>query len=190
MTLYDFDNTIYDGESSVDFFLFCLKKKKSLIKYLPRVFYTAILYKMRLLTIEKLLKSASKMTTPFINSNEDFDMLAKEFWQIHEKKLKANYLDKLKPSDIIITASPRFLIEAILPTLGIKSAICSEFNTDNGELEFANFGKNKVIAFKKKYPNKKIKNFYTDSLNDLPLIELAEKAFLVKGNKEPILIEK
>ena len=28
--VYDFDNTIYDGDSSVDFFLFCLRKKISL----------------------------------------------------------------------------------------------------------------------------------------------------------------
>ena len=35
VNLYDFDNTIYDGDSSVDFYLFCLKKKISIIKYLP-----------------------------------------------------------------------------------------------------------------------------------------------------------
>lgn len=32
VNLYDFDNTIYDGESTVDFFLFCLKKKKKFNK--------------------------------------------------------------------------------------------------------------------------------------------------------------
>ena len=190
MNVYDFDNTIYNGESTVDFFLFCLKKKKSLIKYLPLVFYTAILYKIRVLSIEKLLKAASKMTSEFINSNEDFNKLATEFWSLNEKKLKSGYLSKLNSSDVIITASPRFLMEAILPTLKISDAICSEFDTNTGQFEFANFKENKVIAFKRKYPNEKIINFYTDSLNDSPLIEMAENSFLVKGNKEPILIKR
>ena len=26
--IYDFDKTIYDGDSTVDFFLFCLKREK------------------------------------------------------------------------------------------------------------------------------------------------------------------
>lgn len=190
MNLYDFDNTIYDGESTVDFFLFCLKKKKNLIKYLPLVFYTAILYKMKVLSIEKLLKAASKMTSEFVNSNENFDKLAKEFWCLKEKKLKPNYLSKLNSSDVIITAAPQFLIEAILPTLKISDAICSEFDTNTGQFEFANFRENKVIAFKRKYPDEKIINFYTDSLNDLPLIEMAENSFLVKGDKEPVLIKR
>ena len=190
MNVYDFDNTIYDGESTVDFFLFCLKKKKSLIRYLPLVFYTAILYKLRILSIDKLLNSASKMTSAFVNSNEDFDKIAKEFWDLHQKKLKPSFLNKLNSADVITTASPRFLIEAILPILKIENAICSEFDTKTGQLEFANFRENKLIAFKKKYPNERIVNFYTDSLNDSPLIEFAENAFLVKGNNEPKLIKK
>ena len=37
---------IYDGESLVDFFSFCIKKKKRLILKLPTVLYVAILYKL------------------------------------------------------------------------------------------------------------------------------------------------
>ena len=35
--VYDFDGTIYDGDSSIDFFLFCLKKNIKVIFYLPKV---------------------------------------------------------------------------------------------------------------------------------------------------------
>ena len=37
MNVYDFDNTIYDGESTFDLFLFYLKKKPSLIRLMPTV---------------------------------------------------------------------------------------------------------------------------------------------------------
>ena len=190
MNVWDFDNTIYDGESTVDFFLFCLKKKKSLVKYLPVILYTTILYKVRLLTIDGLLKAAGKLTSAFINnSSEDPDELAAEFWEKNRKKLKPSYVSRLGKSDVIISSSPRFLIEAILPTLKVANAICSEFNTKTGLFEFANFKENKVIAFKKRYPPARIVNFYTDSLNDSPLMELAENSFLVKGNKDPVLIK-
>ena len=45
MNAYDFDNTIYDGESLFDFFIFCMYKKKSLILYFPFVLYILVLYK-------------------------------------------------------------------------------------------------------------------------------------------------
>ena len=43
MKVFDFDNTIYNGESSFDFALFMVKKKKSLIKYLPNFLYLLVL---------------------------------------------------------------------------------------------------------------------------------------------------
>ena len=36
-TVYDFDKTIYDGDSSFDFMKFLIKKKKSLIIYTPKM---------------------------------------------------------------------------------------------------------------------------------------------------------
>ena len=37
MNVFDFDNTIYDGESAIDFFLYYLKKDPKLIRYLPSI---------------------------------------------------------------------------------------------------------------------------------------------------------
>ena len=41
---YDFDKTIYDGDSSIDFYLYCLKRKKSIILLLPIQLYGMLLY--------------------------------------------------------------------------------------------------------------------------------------------------
>lgn len=41
---YDFDKTIYDGDSSVDFYKFCLKKNKKVLLMLPIQIYGLILY--------------------------------------------------------------------------------------------------------------------------------------------------
>ena len=35
MNCYDFDKTIYNGDSTKDFYLFCLKRHKGIIKTFP-----------------------------------------------------------------------------------------------------------------------------------------------------------
>ena len=39
INVYDFDKTIYNGDSTIDFYLFCLKKKFSIILLLPLQIY-------------------------------------------------------------------------------------------------------------------------------------------------------
>ena len=41
---YDFDGTIYDGDSSVDFYKFCLKKNKKILIQVPIQLFGLILY--------------------------------------------------------------------------------------------------------------------------------------------------
>ena len=44
-------------------------------------------------------------------------------------------------------------------------------------------GKEKVKRFYEAFPDGKIDNFYSDSYSDSPLAEIAEKAFMVDGDK-------
>lgn len=188
MRVFDFDNTIYNGETVVDFFLFCVKKKKTLCLYIPLVVYTTILYKLNILSINKLYRLASKMSSAVINNKENAGLFVKEFWEGHECKIKQEYLDIIEPNDVVITASPRMIIEGINNKINTKNFICSEFNLDTGKFEFICMGKNKVIKFKETYPNATIKEFYTDSLTDKPLIQISEKTYLIKGEKTKKII--
>lgn len=191
MNVYDFDNTIYDGESIVDFFLFCLKKKPSLILYLPRVMYTLLLYKLRLLSIKKFYKLAGKISSAVLSNKEHLNEFVNEFWKRNRRKLKPKYVNMLTDKDVIITGSPRMLMMGIINELNVlpQNIICSEFNLDTGCFEFICLRENKVAVFKEKYPNKKISNFYSDSLNDIPMMKLAKRSYLVKKNKNPKLID-
>lgn len=191
MNVYDFDNTIYDGESIVDFFLFCMKKKPNLTLYFPRVIYTLVLYKLRLLSIEKFYKLASKLSSAALSNKEYLDDFVKEFWKKNHRKLKPKYVNMLTSKDVIITGSPRLLMLGIMNELAVlpENIICSEFNLDTGCFEFICLRENKVAVFKEKYPKEKINNFYTDSLNDIPMMRLAKNSYLVKKNKDPKLIE-
>ena len=188
MNVYDFDNTIYDGESVFDFFLFCVKKQKSLILYFPMLLKNLFKYKAGKLTIDGLYEEAGKLTKVVIQNREHADEYINEFWSINSRKLKKEFLDRLKSDDVIITASPDILIKAISDKLKTENIIGTRIDLDTGRVEFACFRQNKITAFKEKYPNAVIDEFYTDSLNDMPLAKLSNKAYLIKKGKAPQLI--
>ena len=187
MNVYDFDNTIYDGESVFDFFLFCLKKQKSLILYFPMLLKNLFRYKAGKLSIDELYEEAGKLTKVVIKNRENADEYISEFWSINSRKLKQEFLDKLKSDDVILTASPDILIKAISDKLKTDHIIGSRIDLETGKMEFACFRQNKITAFKESYPNAVIDEFYTDSLNDMPIAELADKAYLIKKNKVQLI---
>ena len=46
MRVFDFDNTIYDGESVIDFYLFSLRRNPKVARYVPVVLYHLLRYKL------------------------------------------------------------------------------------------------------------------------------------------------
>ena len=156
---------------------------------MPIVLYSALLYKLNKLSIDKLSEAASKLAKTVVNNKENIDAFVEEFWNINKSKLKKEYLDMISSEDIIITASPNILIEGIAKELKTKKIISSIFNVDTGKFEFLCFRENKVKVFKEKFPDVVIDEFYTDSYSDLPLMKIAKKAYLVKKNNPPELIK-
>ena len=54
MNVYDFDKTIYDGDSTVDFYIYCLKKFPQIIILLPMQLIAIIKYKMKVINKTKM----------------------------------------------------------------------------------------------------------------------------------------
>ncbi len=182
MNVYDFDNTIYDGESVVDFFLFYCKKDKSLLKYIPAVFFALLKYKAGKVTIEQALSRYGKVVGDYYKNNDRINEDMKFFWDEHMHKIKPFYKDIQSDDDLIISGSPEFSLEIICKRLGIKRYIGSIIEKD-GTIPRLCIREAKVKAFFAEYPNTEIENFYTDSINDKPLIEISKNAYLVKGDK-------
>ncbi len=182
MNVYDFDNTIYDGESVIDFFLFYCKKDKSLIKYIPSVFIALVKYKLGKVTIEQALAKYGEAVGSYYRDNDQIkdDMLT--FWDKHMHKIKPFYKKIQTDDDLIISGSPEFSLEIICKRLGIKRYIGSIIEKD-GSIPRLCIREAKVKAFFEEYPDTEIENFYTDSINDMPLIEISKNAYLVKGSK-------
>jgi len=183
MNVYDFDNTIYDGESTIDFFFFVVKKKKIAMIATPIFIFAFIMYKSRLLTINCLSKTIGLFSKAMVKYNDDMIKYINEFWNENSHKLKPLFLDMLNEEDVIITCLPDFMIDIIKEKLKTENIICTKINKETGELELLCFKNNKVFEFQKQYPDIKINKFYTDSFNDISFMKLAKETYIVKKDK-------
>ncbi len=67
MNVYDFDKTIYAGDSSIDFTLFCYKRYPNLLKYIIYQVKGVFLY-----TIKKIEKTEMKECYSQQNITENY----------------------------------------------------------------------------------------------------------------------
>lgn len=180
VNLYDFDNTIYNGDSSTDFFFYALMKYPKIVKHIPSIIWNALLYKLKVIKKTKFKENIFA----FLKSIPDVDELVKSFWLTHENYIKNFYLQKKHDKDIILSASPEFLLAPICKKLKVKDLIASDVDKKTGKFNGLNcYGREKIKRLNKKYKNVEIIEAYSDSISDTPMLEIAEHPFIVKGNK-------
>lgn len=183
MKAFDFDNTLYFGESSIDFALFMIKKNKKIILWIPRILSGLIKYKLCIIGKDKIESEINAFLQFVVKDKDDIKKNVCEFWEKYAKNLNMSLVNTIQSDDVIITASPSFLIEGIGSRLGTSNLICSDFNLDTKKIEFLNFGENKVKRFGEIYGDSQIDSFYTDSYNDKAMMDFANKSFLVRKKK-------
>ena len=110
---YDFDKTIYDGDASIDFYIYMLKKYKKIILLLPYQIYGMVSYKLKIKSKEYFKECFFSFLKESKNIDEDVEC----FWKKNESKIKKWYLNQIQKTDLIISASPYFLLEPIATKL-------------------------------------------------------------------------
>jgi len=190
MKVFDFDNTIYDGESMVDFVYFMIDKKEKLKKYKGIVDKLAKLYEINLLSPSLIENVINKYKKDFDLSSNNITKYIDEFWESNKKKIRKEMLDKIDKEDLIITAAPDILIDPVRKLLKTKNIYSSIVNIEKRELVFMCYKENKAKKFKELYGDKQIDELYTDSYADKPLMKLSKKVYLIdKKAKEIKLIK-
>lgn len=181
MNIYDFDKTIFNGDSSVKFYKysFChhpllvtkasFKSIKEMIKY--------IFKKSNLGFIKSELFS-------YVKNIDNLEEEINKFILKETKNIKKFYLENKKDDDVIISASFDFLIVPFCQSLGIKNIIATKYDIKKGKIIGSNCkGEEKVKRFNEIFSGSKVLNAYSDSLSDIPMFKLAKNAYLVEGNK-------
>lgn len=181
MNVYDFDKTIYNGDSTFDFYKFCLKRHPKILMRLPRlaINYFSFLAK-RISKTEfkqRMYKFLTDLKTP--------EYEVETFWDENIRKIKDFYKQIQKDDDVIISASPEFLVIPACKRLNITYIFASRVDIHTGKYTGLNcHGEEKVKRFYEAFPDGKIDNFYSDSYSDTPLAKIAtQKSYIVRGKK-------
>jgi HAD superfamily phosphoserine phosphatase-like hydrolase len=181
LNVYDFDNTIYDGDSTIDFYIYCLKRNKMLAIYFPMQITFFLAYKTRIISKEKF-KEGFFSYLKGINNIDDY---VQKFYIKNNYKIKQWFINNIKNQKniVIVSASPSFIISPFVQKFNIN-VIATIINKNNGKFLTKNcYGVEKLNRLKLEYNNFKINCFYSDSNSDLPLAMFSQNAYLVKKNK-------
>ena len=146
MRVFDFDNTIYDGESVIDFYLFSLRRNPKVARYVPVVLNHLLRYKLGRTTMADLAQAGRKYAAQYLGSFDDPEGLIRDFWDGHMRKIKAWYHPE--KDDVIVTASLNLIMDEVCRRLGVQHCICSVVDRQTLTVEYINFSANKVYAFR------------------------------------------
>ena len=84
MNVYDFDDTIFRGDSTRAFWAYCLKRAPGLARFLPRQCAAAVRY-----ALGRTAKEAFKEAFfSFLQGVPDADAWAEGFWRTHERRFR------------------------------------------------------------------------------------------------------
>ena len=185
MNVYDFDETIFHPDSSYGFFLYCLRHyPRAVLKALPRSAAEGIRY--ALLPLRHGKKDAKRLKEAlfsYLNRLGDVHGTVSAFWDENADGFAPWYLQQKRTDDLIISASPAFLLEPAAGKLGVR-LIATDMNPFTGKIRGRNcHDEEKARRFREAYPDERVEEFYSDSLSDTPMAKLAERAYLVKGGE-------
>lgn len=178
MNVYDFDNTIFKGDSTARFLAFCARRYPRIWRHFPAIIRAGAAF-----LRGKMAKTAFKQTMfEFLVSLPDTRKTVDLFWQKNLCRLKEWYLAQRQPDDVIISASPEFLLLPVAEKLEFR-LIASRVNPKTGIYTGTNCdGEEKVIRFRSEFPDVTPDAFYSDSHSDDPMARISAKAFWVDGN--------
>lgn len=178
MNVYDFDGTIYRKDSTVEFYKYCLLLRPYLILLWPYQIVLALLLLLHIIPFDCF----KQRFFVFLRLLPNVDALTARFWEARGKqKLESWYMAQKEPTDVIVSATPAFILEGICQELGVERLIATRMDKRTGQM----FGKNckgqeKVPRFLEHYPNAAVERFYSDSLSDTPMAKLAKKSYFVR----------
>ena len=177
MNCYDFDQTVFFPDSSYLFVMHCLRHyPRSVLRALPGACFAGAL-KLLSLCETRVLKEKLFSFLPYL---DDIDRIVEEFWaEYFEKGISEWYLLEKRDDDVIISASPDFLLRPAAEKLGVR-LIATRMDRHTGRI----LGNNchdyeKVTRFYREYPGEHVDAFYSDSITDFPMARLAERAYLI-----------
>ncbi len=176
MNIFDFDGTLYKGDCTFDFWLYCMKEFPAARKRIPKEMSFALAYLMKRVTLDRF----KGVLYEFFEDVPDIEDVVKRFWTCNIDQIRLDVLAFANKGDLVASASPEGLLSPICKELGFK-LIASEVDMRTGKLLSPNCkGEEKVDRIKQEGLPLHYNMAFTDSLSDMPIARLADEAFIVK----------
>jgi phosphatidylglycerophosphatase C len=174
MNVYDFDKTLYRRDSSVDFYKWCLRTYPRTILSLPRAGLAFALMALRVWDKTRCKQFFYRYLRHVPAGAPSL------FWRTHLDGIVPWYAAQRRPDDVVISASPEFLLRPAAQALGFF-LMASRVDQATGVYDGVNCsGAEKVRRFREVYPNARVDGFWSDSHSDDPMAKIADRAFLVR----------
>ena len=183
VNVYDFDNTIYDGETLIDYIKYYIRHDPKIWKFLPKLTFIAFKDMLHLFTVEEAVKAYASFLEGYYVTLENPAENIVDFWNKNEKKIKPWYAEVKRDDDIIVSGTLEFILEEASKRVGFNRYVGSVIDSETGKFRKLCFLENKVTLFKEHFPETEIENFYTDSMNDKAMMDISEHVFIVKKDK-------
>ncbi|MBR5225101.1 MAG: haloacid dehalogenase-like hydrolase [Clostridia bacterium] len=186
--VYDFDGTIYDGDSTFDFVLFCLRRHPRVALSLPAIALAGVKLALKKIGLTQFKSALFGQMVRYFSLTDE----AKLFWQDEKTKAKLGAWFYERPRDlpiVIASASPEFELRYAADILGVKNLIGTRCNDTTGELIGKNCkGAEKISRIRAYMGEYTVRAMYTDNTKaDGPLLEIAEERYkLTHGKLERI----
>ena len=176
MNIYDFDKTLIGCDSTAAFIKYSFCKHPGLIRFLPGMAVAAVNFYL----LKRGTKTQMKQRFYRFFTGYDAEGLLEEFWDKHQNRIFSWYALQQEESDIVISASPEFLLKPICRRLGIKHLIASRVDPKTGVYTGENcWGPEKPIRLQAEMGITHCDKFFSDSYSDQPLADIADEAFLI-----------
>lgn len=186
MNGYDFDETILKGNSVRRFFCYCLVRLPYLVIYFPVLLLAVILNGLHCLSSNAYYN----MLTYYVKLVPNKQKFVTKYWDKHLDKIKQWYYAQQREDDIIISASPSYLVEEACRRINVR-CIATPVELATCKVIGGNhcYGKQKPAFFREQFGDTPLETFYSDSMSDEPMFKLAKRGYLVKGDKITLIYE-
>jgi len=181
--VFDFDKTLTDRDTLIGFYKI-VNENNLLFKIKKTILiFFSVLYKIKIIGNDHLKKVGVALFLVGVQKS-----IIEDKSREYAKNIKLNniyyehFLNTPRENRIIASASFEIYLKEIFPSDKIYG---SQLSYENGKikgLEKNMFGREKMEKLLESGITK-INTVYTDSYSDLPIMEMAEKVFLIKNNR-------
>ncbi|EBD1721035.1 HAD-IB family hydrolase [Campylobacter coli] len=201
LVLFDLDDTLIQGDSAKLWLKFCIEKGLLPKEYLEKIDFYQKQYHEKKLNMDEFMPFFLQSVKG--EDEKKISLLVDEFIDKYIKpyeKAKTLIAKYQNQRCIVISATAEFLVKKIAFQLGIKESIAIKCELVNGKFSGKTCGaysfREGKVSRLKEYLGKDyeiwMKNsyFFSDSINDLSLLECVSKAFVCNGDEKLLELAK